>query len=468
MIRRNSRHLPKPDYLNRRELLRVGGLSLMGLTLPALFKAQSKASDYLGQQAPARAKSCIFLFLAGGPSQYETFDPKPTARAEYRTIYETIPTNVPGTFLCEYLPDLARQADRFALIRSAYHRYTGHFGGHRYALTGYAAPGNADAAARADDKPGIVQLAGKYLRPQHSMPVNVMTPWLATDQGSGASGGMGGGILGRQFDPVLVEADMSTVNRPGVMPMFRVPAFALQPGITPQRLGQRQDLLSLIDSQQQILGEAANQEVNGFYQYAYNLLTASNVRDAFDLNKEDIRTREAYGADPVGQSCLLSRRLVESGVRFVQINFARFVTQTGHGWDTHNGGRATMKDQLLPKLNRALAALLDDLSERGLLDETLVVAMGEFGRTPRVKPDGGRDHWPQCYSLLMAGGGVHGGMIYGRSDRDGAQPADDPVEARQLLVSIMELLGLPIHVTDVQGRTAPVLEGAQPIRRLYT
>jgi uncharacterized protein (DUF1501 family) len=178
--------------------------------------------------------------------------------------------------------------------------------------------------------------------------------------------------------------------------------------------------------------------------------------------------RERYGRDAFGQSCLLGRRLVEAGVRFVQVNFSRFVTQNGYGWDTHNNGRIALKDQLLPKLDNGLSALLDDLDDRGLLDDTLVVAMGEFGRTPRVKTDGGRDHWPQCYSLLLAGGGIHGGLVHGRSDRDGGQPADDPVEARQILVTIMELLGIPTVVTDVQGRTAAVLDGAQPVRRLYT
>jgi hypothetical protein len=456
------------EALSRREVLQAGGLGLLGLTLPALLKAQSQSSGYAGEQPAARARSCIFVFLSGGPSQYETFDPKPLARADYRTIFGTISTSVPGTQLCEYLPGLAQQADKFALIRSAYHRFGGHFGGHRYALTGYPAPGNADQPARADDKPGLVAVAGKFMSAQSHMPVNVMAPWIATDQGSGASGGMGGGALGRQFDPILVEADQSTLNRPGVMPVFRVPAFALQPGMTPERLDQRQELLSMIDAQREVLGETANQEINGFYQSAYSLLTAPQVRDAFDLEREDVRLRDNYGRDAFGQSCLLGRRLIEAGVRFVQVNFSRNVTQTGYGWDTHNAGRNTLQNQLLPKLNAGLSALLADLDDRGLLQETLVVAMGEFGRTPRVKTDGGRDHWPQCYSLLLAGGGVHGGLVYGRSDRDGAQPAEDPVEARQILVSIMELLGIPTVQTDVQGRTAPVLDGAQAIRRLFT
>src|SRR5262249_10604445 len=158
-------------------------------------------------------------------------------------------------------------------------------------------------------------------------------------------------------------------------------------------------------------------------------------------------------------SCLMARRLIERGVRFAQVNCARFVTQRGYGWDTHDRGRETLRDQLLPKLNAGLGTLLTDLHERGLLSETLVVAMGEFGRTPRVKPDGGRDHWPNCYSLLLAGGGIHGGLVHGRSDRDGARPAMDPVEAREILMTVLTLVGVPTFVTDLQGRAAPLFEG---------
>jgi len=208
--------------------------------------------------------------------------------------------------------------------------------------------------------------------------------------------------------------------------------------------------------------------MDGHYRSAYELLTSAQIREGFDVEHEDGRLRDRYGKNAFGQSCLLARRLVERGARFVQVNFARFVTQNGYGWDIHDRGRVTLQDHLLPKLNAGLGALLSDLADRGLLDETLVVAMGEFGRTPRVKRDGGRDHWPGCYSLLLAGGGVHGGLVHGRSDRDGAQPADEPVEARQILVSLMELVGIPTVQTDVQGRTAPVLDGAQPVRRLYT
>ncbi len=460
-----------PDFLHlealsRREFLRVGGLSALGLTLPNLLASEARASDYAGERPTARARSCILLFLAGGPSQYETFDPKPEARAEYRTIYGTIRSRVPGTHLCEYLPDLARQADRFALIRSAWHRYTGHFGGHRYALSGHAAPGNADQSARSDDKPGVVGLAAKYLRTRGPMPTAVMAPWLATDQGGGSSGGMGGGTLGRQYDPVRVEVDPREAER-GAPPVFRVPEFALHPSTTPQRLGGRRQLLDVIDAQRRQF-DSAGRDLGNFYRDAYELLTSTRIREGFDLDREAAPLRDRYGRNAFGQSCLLARRLVERGARFVQVNFARTVTQRGYGWDTHDRGGETLRSHLLPKLNDGLGELVTDLHERGLLGETLVVAMGEFGRTPRVKRDGGRDHWPQCYSLLLAGGGVHGGLVHGRSDRDGAQPAMDPVEAREILMTILTLLGVPTFVTDPQGRAAPLFEGVEPVRRLYS
>jgi hypothetical protein len=459
-----------PDFLrlqplHRREFLRVGGLGVLGLTLPDLFRA--RAADYLGERPTARARSCILVFIAGGPSQYETFDPKPEARSEYRSIFGTARTSVPGTTVCEYLPMLARQAHRFALVRSMWHRYTGHFGGHRYALSGHAAPGNADQPARGDDRPGVASLAARYLGGNRTMPPAFMLPWVATDQGSGASGGMGAGTLGRQYDPVRVEVDPRAAERSDAAPVFRVPEFALQPGITAERLQGRRDLLGLIESQRRGMDGAAG-EMGPLYQNAYELLTSPRIRQGFDLEEEPPRLRARYGGDAFGQSCLMARRLVERDARFVQVNFARTVTQRGYGWDTHDRGRESLGNHLLPRLDAGLGTLLADLSDRSLLNETLVVAMGEFGRTPRVKTDGGRDHWPQCYSVLLAGGGVHGGLVYGRSDRDGARPASDPVEARQLLMTILTLIGVPTFVTDPQGRAAPLFEGVEPVTRLYS
>jgi hypothetical protein len=294
-----------------------------------------------------------------------------------------------------------------------------------------------------------------------------MSPWIATDQGSGASGGMGGGTLGRQYDPVRVEADMRTVERPG-MPVFRIPEFALQPGMTPARMGDRRSLLDVVEGQRRALQDDSQRELSQHYQSAYELLTSDRIREGFDLERENDRLRARYGANAFGQSCLLARRMVERGAKFVQVNFCRFVTQRGYGWDTHDRGAETLRDHLLPKLNAGLATLLDDLSDRGLLEDTLVVAMGEFGRTPNVKRDGGRDHWPQCYSLLLAGGGIHGGQVYGRSDRTGARPAQDPVEAREILQTILTLIGVPTFQTDQQGRAAPLFESVEPVTRLYT
>ncbi|MFN4258390.1 MAG: DUF1501 domain-containing protein [Gemmataceae bacterium] len=453
---------------SRREFLRVGGLSALGLSLPALLAAEAQASNAVGARAAARAQSCILLFLSGGPSQFETFDPKPEAKIEVRNIFGTISTKVPGMHICEHLADLAPLADRFALIRSAWHRQGGHFGGQRFALSGHVAPGNPDAPARADDQPGIIGLAAKYMATPNSLPPAFMAPWLATDQGSGASGGMGGGVLGKQFDPLLVEVDPKSLTTPEPMPLFRVPEIALQPNITPERFERRQQLLQVIESQRRAMADLANaRQMNNFYHRAYELLSSPKIKEGFELEQEPHGRRVRYGANAFGQSCLLARRLIERGARFVQVNFARTVTQNGYGWDTHDKGRETLKEHLLPKLNAGLSSLLVDLSERGLLDDTLVVAMGEFGRTPRVKPDGGRDHWPQCYSLLLAGGGIRGGGIHGRSDKDGAYPADNPVEARDILMTMLTLLGIPTAVTDSLGRVVPLFPESRPIERLY-
>jgi uncharacterized protein (DUF1501 family) len=455
------------DQLHRRTFLRVGGLSLLGLSLPQLYAAQqAHASDYLGEREPARARSCILLFLSGGPSHYETFDPKPDAPSENRTIFGTVQTRTPGVLLCEHLHDLARLQDKFALVRSMTHRFNGHFGAHRYALSGHVAPGNPDQPARADDKPGLVGLAARHLRGQN-MPSVVMAPWIATDQGSGASGGMGGGTLGRQFDPVRVEVDNQSLQ-PGRSPVFRLPELALRPELTISRFDGRRSLLSTIESQQIGLAQSAQmREMDDHYQHAYELLTSSNIRQGFDIEQEPYALRNRYGQDAFGQSCLLARRLVERGARFVQVNFSRYVSQPGYGWDTHDRGRETLQTQLLPKLNAGVASLIDDLHQRGLLDETLVVAMGEFGRTPRVKPDGGRDHWNQSYSILLAGGGIHGGLVYGRTTRDGAEVAVDPVEPREIICTILTLLGIPTFQVDPQGRAAPLFEGVEPVRRLF-
>jgi uncharacterized protein (DUF1501 family) len=454
--------------LHRREFLRVGGLGLLGLSLPNLL-AQAHASDYGLERPRARAKSCILLFLGGGPSQLETFDPKPNAPGDYRTIFGTIQSNVPGTLLCEHLPDLAKQADRFALIRSAWHKYGGHFGGHRYALSGFPAIGAPDQASRPDDKPGLVGLAAKYIPPKGAMPSTVMIPWPTTDQGSGSSGGMSGGTLGKQYDPVKVEIDQSTLDKPGKMPVFRVPEFALHSTLTAERFEERYHLLGVIEKQRRQLADSSGaQEMGSLYQKACDLLTSPKIKEGFDIEKEDAKARQAYGINAFGQSCLLARRLIERGARFVQVNMSRYVTMPGYGWDTHDKGEQTLKTQLLPKLNAGAAALIADLAERGMLHDTLVVVMGEFGRTPKVKKDGGRDHWEKCYSLLMAGGGVHGGMVYGKSDKVAAYPANDPVEARDILETVLALLGVPTFVTDSQGRAAPLFEGAGPIEKLYS
>ncbi len=470
--------------LNRREMLRLGGQSLLGFTLATSMPSNAATANPSGERRRARARSCILVFLPGGPSQLETFDPKPDAPSETRSIFPAISTTVPGIRLCEHLPDLAKLAQHFALVRTVWHTSDAHPAAHRYVLTGFSGNGSA----RPDDRPGIVALAAKYLRPRNDMPAAVVLPWFARDESAGGiSAGNVAGVLGKQYDPILVEADPASLDRPiqigpqnpGGQPLpaalppqpratvFRIPELGLHPDITPERFAGRRRLLEEIEQQRpQLLASGPAADMRLLYQQAYDFLGSSRFRETLAVEKEARPLRERYGLNAFGQSCLLARRLIEQGTRFAQVNFASGVVQDSYGWDTHRAGRDTLKDHLLPKLNSGVSALLTDLQDRGLLDETLVVVMGDFGRTPGLSPDGGRGHHPKCYSILLAGGGIHGGLVYGKSDRRAYLPDQDPVEARDVLMTILTLLGVPTGMMD--GLPAPLWEGAAPVERLYT
>jgi hypothetical protein len=461
--------------LNRREMLRLGGSGILGYTLPGLMAKNATASNGR-ERRRARARSCILLFMTGGPSQLETFDPKPNS------LFPAISTTVPGTQICEQLPDVAKLAHHFALVRTVWHTIVPHNDAHRYVLTGFS---KGETNARPDDRPGIIALAAKYLRRPQGMPTSVMLPWIAGDNAGVVSGGMGGGTLGKQFDPLVVDADPTSLDRPirqgpqgpGMKELlvppqptatsFREPQFALPPGVTAERFEGRRRLLEEIDGrQQQRLVSIPADDMRLLYREAYDLLGSSSIKEALDLDQESGKLRERYGLNAFGQSCLAARRFIEKGTRFVQVNAARGVVQDSYGWDTHRLGRDTLKDHLLPKLNAGLSALLTDLCERGILAETLVVVMGDFGRSPGFGPDGGRDHHPHCYSILLAGGGIHGGLVHGKSDKRGGLPVEDPVEARNVLMTILTLLGIPAGVAD--GLPAPLFQDAAPVDRLYT
>jgi uncharacterized protein (DUF1501 family) len=410
----------------RRDFLRVGGLGALGLTCPGL--------NPLAAAAPARGeRAVILLMLVGGPSQLETWDPKPDAREEVRGPFRSIATAVPGLRISEHLPRMARRMDRLTLIRSLHHDSAPiHETGHQLLQTG-------QICREGQEAPHLGSVVAKLRGSSHDLPPFVVLPRPLGNTGVGVPHGQTAGLLGSAYDPFHVAAD---------------PAAA------------EYDARGLFDRAQRFLDEMADVPAPVRASAAHALTPPA--RTAFDLEAERPTLRDAYGRNTFGQSCLLARRLVEAGVRVVTVNMFETVFNRVT-WDCH-GSRpfSTLDDyarELLPTLDTALSALLDDLDRRGLLETTLVVATGEFGRTPRLNPSGGRDHWPGVWSALLAGGGVRGGQVIGRSDADGGSPADRPVTPPELLATIYRSLAIDpgVSLTLTDGTTAPALAGFEPI-----
>ena len=414
--------------LSRRELLQVGGLGFLGLTLGDSY-GMAGASG-----AQGREPSCIFIFLSGGPSHLETFDPKPSAPIEIRGPYDSIPTNVSGIRISELLPQLSRHMDKCTLIRSM----TGSEGDHAGSYVGSG--GNQ---ARGSYGAVLQRLLGSG---RGDMP-----PFVHV----GPAGYLpGAGTLGTNFSPLEVTDPLRQVQ---------LPEFTLSANVSPDRFRDRRELLRAVDETRAAWqANSAVGEMTNHYRRAGDLLTSDRVRSAFDVTQERPALRTRYGGNIFGQSCLLARRLVEAGTRFVQINW--YGAPAWHGWDVHGAdlpGLGRMESPLCPRLDQGLSTLLDDLHGRGLLASTLVVVTGEFGRTPRINQYGGRDHWPNCFSVLLAGGGVPGGAVVGASDNSGAYPIR-PVTVPELAATLYRLLGINTN-TDLRIRTfigaaAPVAE----------
>lgn len=415
----------------RREILQVGSVGFLGVTLAQWFAARATGND--GVRA-RREPSCIFVFLSGGPSHFETFDPKPLAPVEIRGPYGTIPTSVPGVRISELLPQIARNMDKCALIRTVVSRdtHSGSFvlsGGHN---------GNASLGAV------LQQLKGS----RAGMPpfVHVGYPGYLP----------GGGGLGAAYNPLLIADPSRTVS---------LPEFTLNASVSPGRFQDRRALLGAVDAvREELHANPRVIDMDSSYRNAVDLLTSDRVRAAFDVTREsdDLRTR--YGASIFGQSCLLARRLVEAGSRFIQVNW--YSEPAWHGWDVHGAdlpGLVRMESPLCPRLDQGVSALLEDLHARGLLSSTLVIVMGEFGRTPRINQYGGRDHWPRCGSALLAGGGIQTGTVVGASDNHGAAPATRPVTIPELAATVYRLMGIN---TNTDLRVRPFIGEAAPIAEL--
>ena len=441
---------PHPRW-NRRTVLRVGGLGLLGLTLPRLMRGEEAARQAVRRIAP-RARSVIFLFQWGGPSQLETFDMKPDAPEGIRGLHQPIASNVDGMPVSERLPRMARVMDKVCLVRSVHHTMKNHNSAGYYALTGHAPPVDD---IRLKDTLELFPAYGSVvdrLAPLETadLPTSVAFPHVISD--GSVTPGQHASFLGKRHDPFLFRQDP---NDPG----FRLPELSLPAGLGFERMTARRELQQLVDRQSRLLDHAAAARgLDAYYDKALAMLQSERLRKAFDLAAEPEPVRESYGRTTYGQSCLLARRLVEAGVRFTTVYFDASIggqsTERG-GWDTHGFNNTRMfpiiEGRHLPITDQTLPTLLTDLDDRGLLDETLVLWMGEFGRTPRINGNISRDHWPDCYTVLLAGGGVKRGFAYGASDRHGAYPAENMVRPDDLAATVFHLLGID-PATEVRGQ----------------
>jgi hypothetical protein len=447
------------DGVTRRELLTIGGLGLAGLGLPGLLAGRGR----VGSQRRGRARSCIQLFMWGGPAQQETFDLKPHAPVGVRSLFRPIATSVTGTRICEHLPLLSRLAHRYSILRSVTHTGVNHGTSAYHMLTGHLhfAPGTLRHPSP-NDFPSVGCAVSRFGREVREVPAYVSLPSVLHDGDGGEVPGQGAGLLGQRWAPFLVKGDPTRAD-------FSIDALSLPSEVGTGRFRGRIGLQSALGQRAEYLSRLpAGQDVDGHYQQAFRLIQSPAARRAFDLAREPNKVRARYGWHHFGQSCLLARRLVEAGVPLITVYWnAPHIDDLQH-WDTHKNSAERLKNHLLPHFDRGLTALLEDLHGRGLLDETLVVWMGEFGRTPKINKQGGRDHWGFCQSVLMAGGGVRGGLVYGSSDAQAAYAAETPVSPDDLAATVFHTLGIPLdrEMLDAQNRPLPLCTG-KPVMGLF-
>ena len=432
------------DGLSRRHALRVGATGLIGgLTLPRLLELQAKAAG----SRKATAKSCIFLFLEGGPPHQDMWDPKPEAPYEIRGPFPPISTNVPGTIVTDQLPLCAKIADKYTIVRSHSHRDNGHSTGYHYVMTGRK-PSFADGDNPVPNNefyPSIGSVVSRELGQQGALPpyINLPHPMSAG----------GPGFYGAEYAPFVIDADPT-------QPDFEVKDLSPPGNLKQTRLSTRQKLLAGIDEleRQRSLGRA--REMSTYYEKAYSLITSADARKAFDIHSEPDKVRDAYGRTQLGQCALLARLLIEAGSKFVGVD--------APGWDVHFNCFPSLQTDLIPYADRAFSTLVLDLEERGLLDDTLVVMMGEMGRTPRINAQAGRDHWSMAQTIIFAGGGVKPGQVIGATDKTAAAPSTEPISVSDLLRTISNLMGIDADRTYLGplGRPVPIVDGGKFIEQL--
>ena len=434
------------DGLSRRDMLRVGVGGMLGgsLSLSELLRHQANAAE-----SSKKDVSLIILFLQGGLSTIDTFDLKPDAPSEFRGDFNPIKTNVPGVQICEHLPKLTRRAEKFALLRNFTHSNSSHGHADHWMLTGYPPrPGFNPSLKPNNQSPSHGSVISHMLGPKGSVPPYVCLPKMHNSAGAA--------YLGSTAAPFVVNADP---NAPG----FSVPDLAPPLEVNTKRLGNRKALLGKIDRFKKKAEIRANRNAKAlsvFRQKAFDLISSPQAKSAFDINKESYELREQYGRHSLGQSCLMARRLIEAGVRCVTIDHTN--------WDTHYNNFTVLKNDLLPHLDSGLSTLLGDLSNRGMLQTTLVLVMGEFGRTPKVNKDAGRDHWGPSNTILLAGGGIKGAQAIGSTNSKGEKPASNPVGPADLAATVHHCLGIdPQHeFYTPDGRPVKIVQGGNVIQEL--
>lgn len=458
--------------LNRRSALRIGTLGLAGLCLPETLRAEARSGAALpgaatSKSAPLkrRAKNVIFLHQHGGPSHIDTFDMKPAAPAGIRGEFQPIASSLTGVPITEHLPRWGQMLHLWGQVRSVHHKMKNHNSAGYYCLTGKAPPTDDQRLRDSLELyPAYGSVVSKFLgAEQPGIPPFVAFPHVVRD--GSITPGQHASFLGKRYDPFFFGADPNASS-------FALPELQLPESVDLARLDRRRTLLEIVDAQ---LGLKYQSAIAGgmdeFQQQALSILSAPGLKEALDIAQEPEWLRDAYGRTTYGQSCLLARRLIEAGTRFVTVYFSSGIGGKGsEGWDTHQDNFTDLKNRLLPITDQTVPTLIADLRSRGLLDDTLVLWMGEFGRGPKIGDrDGkGRNHWPECYTVMMAGGGVTGGAIYGASDAQGAYPASDPVRPEDIAATLYWALGIDpaSEVVDTQSRPLPISQG-NPVTALF-
>lgn len=453
------------DGMRRRDAMRVGGLSALGLSLAGLNQAKADTTELDQSPGFGRAKSVIMVWLLGGPPQHETWDPKPNAPREVQGEFGCIDSVVPGIRVGELMPKLAMHTDKLSVLRAVVTKDQAHSSSGYQMLTGvpHQPLSQENVTSKAPNLSPSHAAMVRALRPDRDgLPSAIALPYHIANDGEILWPGQTAGVLGRQFDPWLIPCDPSK-------PDFQVPDLSLQSDISSGRFASRRALLAGLDSvrrQVDQLGTAG--QFHQHSQQAFDLLAGKAARRAFEINEESDSLRDRYGRNRFGQSLLLARRLVEAGVSLVQVNWTRVEDVKNNGsWDTHNNHFSDLKNHLMPRMDLACSALFEDLQQRGLLKDTLVVWLGEFGHTPRINGNGGRDHWGNCFSIALGGAGIRGGFVHGESDPHAAFPLSGAVSPADVTATIFHSLGFSPETLlyDQTDRPFPVTRG-QVIREI--